>query len=60
MALASFLRFLSDAQTLVIPVVNITITGYFFYANANVTDSQFPSETQESVFGIPTIPLATP
>lgn len=49
---------ISDAQSLVIPVVNITVTGYFFYAS--VTDSQFPAETQEAVFVIPTIPLAQP
>jgi len=49
---------ISDAQSLVIPVVNITVTGYFFYAS--VTDSQFPAETQNAVFVIPTIPLAQP
>ncbi len=49
---------ISDAQSLTIPVVNITVTGYFFYAS--VTDSQFPAESQEAVFVIPTIPLAQP
>jgi len=47
-----------DAQTLVIPVVNISVTGYFFYAS--VTDSQFPAESREAVFVIPTIPLSQP
>jgi len=48
----------SDAQTLVIPVVNISVTGYFFYAS--VTDSQFPTQSKEAVFVIPTIPLSQP
>lgn len=49
---------MSDAQTITIPVANISVTGYFFYAS--VTDSQFPPESQEAVFVIPTIPLAQP
>jgi Putative Ig domain len=49
---------ISDAQTLVIPVVNISVTGYFFYGS--VTDSQFPTQSQEAVFVIPTIPLSQP
>ncbi|MFH2006005.1 MAG: Ig domain-containing protein [bacterium] len=49
---------ISDAQTLTIPVVNISVTGYFFYAS--VTDSQFPAESREAAFVIPTIPLSQP
>lgn len=48
----------SDAQTLTLPVVNISVTGYFFYAS--VTDSQFPTESREAAFVIPTIPLSQP
>lgn len=48
----------SDAQTLTIPVSNITVTGYFFYAR--VSDSQFPPAFQEAVYVIPTLPLSEP
>ena len=48
----------SDAQTVTIPVSNISVTGYFFYAR--VSDSQFPPFFQEAVFVIPTIPLSEP
>ena len=55
-ALSGSLSSVDDAQTITIPVVNISVTGYFFYAG--VTDSQFPAESQEAVFVIPTIPLS--
>ncbi len=48
----------ADAQTLTIPISNISVTGYFFYAR--VSDSQFPPHFQEAAFVIPTLPLSEP
>lgn len=45
----------SDATTINVPFVNLTLTGYFFYAR--VTDSQNPAEFKEAVYFVPTVPF---
>lgn len=45
----------SDATTITVPFVNMTLTGYFFYAR--VTDSQNPAEYKEAIYFVPTVAL---
>lgn len=54
-ALSGTVTSTDDATTINIPVVNISVTGFFFYGG--VDDSQTPAASAEAVYCIPTVPL---
>ncbi len=57
-SISGFMLDTTDAPSIEIPFTGITLTGYFFAAQ--VEDSQSPGETEQGIFLIPTVPVGIP